>query len=64
MDEVENKTAELNQALELLSQSYDDTLEAFGSALDLKDMKTASLPSASLRTPSPLRRPFLFLRSI
>jgi putative nucleotidyltransferase with HDIG domain len=42
VDELEKKTAELNQALELLSQSYDDTLEAFGSALDLKDMKTAS----------------------
>ena len=41
VDELEKKTAELNQALELLSQAYDDTLEALGSALDLKDMETA-----------------------
>jgi putative nucleotidyltransferase with HDIG domain len=41
VDEVEKKTAELNQALELLTQAYDDTLEALGSALDLKDMETA-----------------------
>jgi putative nucleotidyltransferase with HDIG domain len=39
--EVERKTAELTAALELLTQSYDDTLEALGSALDLKDMETA-----------------------
>jgi putative nucleotidyltransferase with HDIG domain len=38
---VEKKTAELNKALELLTQAYDDTLEALGSALDLKDMETA-----------------------
>jgi HD-GYP domain-containing protein (c-di-GMP phosphodiesterase class II) len=31
----------LTESLKLLTQSYDDTLEAFGSALDLKDMKTA-----------------------
>jgi putative nucleotidyltransferase with HDIG domain len=41
VDEVEKKTAELTKALKLLTQSYDDTLEAFGSALDLKDMQTA-----------------------
>ena len=40
MSEVQQKTAELTQALELLTQSYDDILEAFGSALDLKDMET------------------------
>jgi putative nucleotidyltransferase with HDIG domain len=39
-DEVEKKTAELTAALELLTQSYDDTLEALGSALDLKDAET------------------------
>src|SRR4029077_284359 len=38
--EVERKTAELTDALELLTQSYDDTLEALGSALDLKDAET------------------------
>ena len=41
VDELERKTAELTEALKLLTQSYDDTLEAFGSAFDLKDMKTA-----------------------
>jgi response regulator RpfG family c-di-GMP phosphodiesterase len=41
VDELEKKTAELTEALELLTQSYDDTLEALGSALDLKDMETA-----------------------
>ena len=40
MDEVEKKTAELTAALELLTQSYDDTLEALGSALELKDVET------------------------
>jgi putative nucleotidyltransferase with HDIG domain len=38
--EVERKTAELTNALDLLTQSYDDTLEALGSALDLKDPET------------------------
>jgi putative nucleotidyltransferase with HDIG domain len=38
--EVERKTAELTNALDLLTQSYDDTLEALGSALDLKDAET------------------------
>ena len=42
VDEVENKTAELNQALELLVQSYDDTLQVLGSALELKDAETAA----------------------
>jgi putative nucleotidyltransferase with HDIG domain len=38
--EVEGKTAELTNALDLLTQSYDDTLEALGSALELKDVET------------------------
>jgi putative nucleotidyltransferase with HDIG domain len=38
--EVERKTAELTNSLDLLTQSYDDTLEALGSALDLKDAET------------------------
>jgi len=42
VDEVEKKTAELTAALELLTQSYDDTLEALGSALELKDAETAA----------------------
>jgi putative nucleotidyltransferase with HDIG domain len=41
VDEVEKKTAQLTDALDLLTQSYDDTLEALGSALDLKDVETA-----------------------
>jgi putative nucleotidyltransferase with HDIG domain len=39
--EVERKTAELTNALELLTQAYDDTLETLGSALDVKDAETA-----------------------
>jgi putative nucleotidyltransferase with HDIG domain len=39
--EVERKTAEPTNALDLLTQSYDDTLEALGSALELKDAETA-----------------------
>jgi putative nucleotidyltransferase with HDIG domain len=38
--EVERKTAELTNSLDLLTQSYDDTIEALGSALDLKDAET------------------------
>lgn len=38
--EVEERTAQLRGALEQLEQSYDDTLEALGSALDLKDAET------------------------
>jgi putative nucleotidyltransferase with HDIG domain len=41
MDGVQKKTEELTKALELLTQAYDDTLEALGSALDLKDTETA-----------------------
>ena len=41
MDEVQKKTEELTEALELLTQAYDDTIEALGSALDLKDAETA-----------------------
>jgi len=41
VDELENKTAELTEALQLLTQAYDGTLDALGSALDLKDPETA-----------------------
>jgi putative nucleotidyltransferase with HDIG domain len=37
---VEQRTAELSGAVARLEQSYDDTLEALGSALDLKDAET------------------------
>ncbi len=37
---VEERTAQLTGALSRLEQSYDDTLEALGSALDLKDAET------------------------
>jgi len=37
---VEERTAQLSQALRDLEQSYDYTLEAFGGALDLKDAET------------------------
>jgi putative nucleotidyltransferase with HDIG domain len=37
---VEQRTAQLKGALEQLEQSYDDTLEALGGALDLKDAET------------------------
>jgi putative nucleotidyltransferase with HDIG domain len=39
-DQVEERTAQLKDALEQLEQSYDDTLEALGSALDMKDTET------------------------
>ena len=35
MDELQKKAEELTKALELLTQAYDDTLEALGSALSL-----------------------------
>jgi putative nucleotidyltransferase with HDIG domain len=38
--QVEDRTARLTAALAQLEQSYDDTLEALGSALDLKDAET------------------------
>ena len=38
--QVEDRTARLQEALDQLEQSYDDTLEALGSALDLKDAET------------------------
>ena len=38
--QVEERTAQLKGALEQLEQSYDDTLEALGGALDLKDAET------------------------
>ena len=38
--QVDDKTAQLQTALAQLEQSYDDTLEALGSALDLKDAET------------------------
>ena len=37
---VEERTARLEEAIDQLEQSYDDTLEALGSALDLKDAET------------------------
>lgn len=37
---VEKRTAELRGALQQLEQSYDETLEALGGALDLKDAET------------------------
>ena len=37
---VEERTAQLRGALEQLERSYDDTLEALGGALDLKDAET------------------------
>jgi putative nucleotidyltransferase with HDIG domain len=37
---VEQRTAQVKGALEQLEQSYDDTLEALGGALDLKDAET------------------------
>ena len=39
-EKVEERTAQLTGALAQLEQSYDDTLEALGSALDLKDAET------------------------
>ena len=41
MDEVGTKTAESTKALALLAQAYDDTIQVLGSALDLKDGKSA-----------------------
>jgi len=38
--QVDEKTIQLQTALVQLEQSYDDTLEALGSALDLKDAET------------------------
>jgi putative nucleotidyltransferase with HDIG domain len=38
--QVEERTAQLQGALQQLEQSYDDTLEALGGALDLKDAET------------------------
>jgi hypothetical protein len=40
MNEVRQKTADLTNALELLTQAYNDTLEVLGSALGLKDAET------------------------
>ncbi len=37
---VEDRTAQLKGALDQLQESYDDTLEALGGALDLKDAET------------------------
>ena len=39
-NQVEERTAQLQGALQQLEQSYDDTLEALGGALDLKDAET------------------------
>jgi putative nucleotidyltransferase with HDIG domain len=38
--QVEERTAQLKGALDQIEQSYDDTLEALGGALDLKDAET------------------------
>ncbi|OLC99496.1 MAG: two-component system response regulator [Acidobacteria bacterium] len=38
--QVRDRTARLQEALDQLEQSYDDTLEALGGALDLKDEET------------------------
>jgi hypothetical protein len=40
VDQLEKKAAELTDALELLVQSYDDTLQVLGSTLELKDAET------------------------
>jgi putative nucleotidyltransferase with HDIG domain len=40
MSEVQQKTVQLTDALELLTQAYDDTIEALGSALGVKDVET------------------------
>jgi len=37
---VDEKTAQLQMAIDQLERSYDDTLEALGSALDLRDAET------------------------
>ncbi len=39
-NQVEERTAQLADTLKQLEQSYDDTLEALGGALDLKDAET------------------------
>jgi putative nucleotidyltransferase with HDIG domain len=39
-NQVEERTAQLGDTLKQLEQSYDDTLEALGGALDLKDAET------------------------
>ncbi len=39
-EQVKERTAQLQGALQQLEQSYDDTLEALGGALDLKDAET------------------------
>ena len=40
MDELEKRTAESTGDVALLTQAYDDTIEALGSALGLKDVET------------------------
>jgi hypothetical protein len=62
VDELEKKTTELTNALDLLTQSYDDTLEALG--WTLRTPKPKGTPSASVPTPFPLPRTFPFLSSI
>jgi HD-GYP domain-containing protein (c-di-GMP phosphodiesterase class II) len=37
---LQERTAQLSGALERLENSYDDTLEALGGALDLRDAET------------------------
>jgi HD-GYP domain-containing protein (c-di-GMP phosphodiesterase class II) len=40
VDELEKRTAESTGDVALLTQAYDDTIEALGSALGLKDVET------------------------
>jgi hypothetical protein len=40
VDELEKRTAESTGDVALLAQAYDDTSEALGSALGLKDVET------------------------
>src|SRR6266581_4832859 len=54
---VEERTAQLTAKHVELEQSYDDTLEALGSALDLKDAETEGHCSGLRRFASPLPEP-------
>jgi len=61
---VEERTAQLTAAFAQLEQSYDDTLEALGSALDLKDAETEGhcqrvTAVFAFRSPKPCQCPAL-----
>jgi hypothetical protein len=58
MNAVQQKDAELTKAVDLLVQAYDDTLEALGALLTLKNRKPPAIPSASPPTLLPLPRTF------